>query len=103
MSNNPEHQYQQPSEDEGQAISNNKTSTVKTERINAVFLVTIDRPQVRNAIDGPTAAALAQAFRSLTPFRLVGVPWWCILLLGFSPSRKMIYLSSSQTKKAALT
>jgi enoyl-CoA hydratase len=28
-----------------------------------VVIVTIDRPEVRNAVDGPTAAALAEAFR----------------------------------------
>lgn len=41
-----------------------KLNNVKTERAGAVFLVTIDRPQVRNAIDGPTAIALAQTFRA---------------------------------------
>jgi len=41
-----------------------KLDKVRTECIDAVFVVTINRPQVRNAIDGPTAAALAQAFRS---------------------------------------
>lgn len=30
----------------------------------AVCVVTIDRPEVRNAVDGPTAALLAEAFRS---------------------------------------
>jgi enoyl-CoA hydratase len=29
----------------------------------AVCVITIDRPEVRNAVDGPTAAALADAFR----------------------------------------
>lgn len=38
-------------------------SSVKTEQRDATFLVTIDRPAVRNAIDGPTAHALAEAFR----------------------------------------
>ena len=37
---------------------------VRTEQTGAVLVVTIDRPQVRNAIDGPTAAALAVAFRA---------------------------------------
>src|SRR6266852_2915862 len=41
-----------------------KLDNVRTECIDEVFVVTIERPQVRNAIDGPTAAALAQAFRS---------------------------------------
>lgn len=39
-------------------------STVLTEKIDTIFVVTINRPAVRNAIDGPTAAALAQAFRA---------------------------------------
>lgn len=33
------------------------------ERAGAVTTVILDRPQVRNAVDGPTAAALADAFR----------------------------------------
>jgi enoyl-CoA hydratase len=33
------------------------------EREDAVAVVTLDRPEVRNAVDGPTAAALAEAFR----------------------------------------
>jgi enoyl-CoA hydratase len=38
-------------------------STVRCEPDGAVTIVTIDRPAVRNAVDGPTAAALADAFR----------------------------------------
>ncbi len=38
-------------------------STVRTERRGTTFVVTIDRPEVRNAVDGPTAALLAAAFR----------------------------------------
>jgi len=38
-------------------------STVQYETDGAVAIVTIDRPQVRNAVDGATAAALAAAFR----------------------------------------
>jgi enoyl-CoA hydratase len=38
-------------------------SAIRFEIDEAVAIVTIDRPQVRNAVDGPTAAALAQAFR----------------------------------------
>ena len=37
--------------------------TVRTERRGTTFVVTIDRPEVRNAVDGPTAAQLATAFR----------------------------------------
>lgn len=37
--------------------------TVRTERNGPVLVVTIDRPQARNAVDRATAAALADAFR----------------------------------------
>jgi enoyl-CoA hydratase len=37
--------------------------TVRYETEGPVAVVTIDRPEVRNAVDGPTAAALADAFR----------------------------------------
>jgi enoyl-CoA hydratase len=37
---------------------------LRTESHGPVFAVTIDRPAVRNAIDGPTAAALASTFRA---------------------------------------
>jgi enoyl-CoA hydratase len=36
---------------------------VRTERSGAVTTVILNRPDVRNAVDGPTAAALAAAFR----------------------------------------
>jgi len=38
--------------------------TVKIERDGAVWTVTIDRPAARNAVDGPTAKALADTFRA---------------------------------------
>jgi enoyl-CoA hydratase len=38
--------------------------TVLVERHGAVTVVTIDRPEVRNAVDRPTADALAEAFRA---------------------------------------
>ncbi|MEE8558787.1 MAG: crotonase/enoyl-CoA hydratase family protein [Myxococcota bacterium] len=38
-------------------------STVLTETRGSVGIVTINRPEVRNAVDGPTARALAEAFR----------------------------------------
>jgi enoyl-CoA hydratase len=38
--------------------------TVHVERVEAVTVVTIDRPEARNAVDRPTAAALAEAFRA---------------------------------------
>ena len=36
---------------------------VRVEKAGAVTTVVLDRPEVRNAVDGPTAAALAEAFR----------------------------------------
>jgi enoyl-CoA hydratase len=36
---------------------------VRVERSGAVTTVVLDRPEVRNAVDGPAAAALAEAFR----------------------------------------
>ena len=39
-------------------------STVRVERQESIAIVTIDRPQVRNAVDGVTAIALADAFRA---------------------------------------
>jgi enoyl-CoA hydratase len=37
---------------------------VHTERRGEIAIVTIDRPEVRNAVDGPTADALVAAFES---------------------------------------
>ena len=37
--------------------------SVRVERAGPVTTVILDRPEVRNAVDGPTAAALADAFR----------------------------------------
>jgi len=39
------------------------TDTVQFRSEGPVAVITIDRPEVRNAVDGPTAAALADAFR----------------------------------------
>jgi len=38
--------------------------SVEVETVDAVTVVTIDRPEARNAVDRPTAAALADAFRA---------------------------------------
>lgn len=38
--------------------------TVRVERAGSVTTVLINRPEARNAVDGPTAAALADAFRA---------------------------------------
>jgi enoyl-CoA hydratase len=40
------------------------TSTVRIEKSGPVWTVIIDRPAARNAIDGPTAAQLLEAFQS---------------------------------------
>jgi len=37
--------------------------SVVIEKNGTIFTVIIDRPEVKNAVDGPTAAALANAFR----------------------------------------
>src|SRR5262245_11672370 len=37
--------------------------SVRIERDGPIAIVTLHRPHVRNAVDGPTAAALAEAFR----------------------------------------
>ncbi len=49
--------------------------SVRVETDGPVVVVTIDRPEVRNAVDGPTAAALADAFRAFDadPDRRVAV------------------------------
>lgn len=39
-------------------------STVQVSRSGDITTVTINRPEVRNAVDGPTAALLAEAFRA---------------------------------------
>jgi enoyl-CoA hydratase len=39
------------------------SNTVLTEAQDDVLVVTINRPEVRNAVDGPTAQALVEAFR----------------------------------------
>ena len=44
-------------------MGENDRSTVTTEVRDTTLVVTIDRPEVRNAVDGPTATALADAFR----------------------------------------
>jgi enoyl-CoA hydratase len=40
------------------------TTTVRLDRDGEIWTVTIERPEVRNAVDGPTARALADAFRA---------------------------------------
>src|SRR5581483_2071102 len=40
-----------------------RMSNVSSERRDSILIVTINRPEVRNAIDAPTAAALAHTFR----------------------------------------
>jgi enoyl-CoA hydratase len=40
------------------------SNTVRIDRAQAIWVVTITRPQVRNAVDGPTAHQLEAAFRA---------------------------------------
>ncbi len=51
--------------------------SVRIERNGPVLTVVLDRPQARNAVDGPTAAALADAFREFDadPQAAVAVLW----------------------------
>jgi enoyl-CoA hydratase len=51
--------------------------TVRIEREDSVWTVVLDRPDVRNAVDGPTARALADAFREFDadPTARVAVLW----------------------------
>ncbi|MBO0853559.1 MAG: crotonase/enoyl-CoA hydratase family protein [Nocardia sp.] len=51
--------------------------TVRIERNGPVFTVVLDRPHARNAVDGPTARALADAFREFDadPEAAVAVLW----------------------------
>ncbi|MFJ6632051.1 crotonase/enoyl-CoA hydratase family protein [Streptomyces sp. NPDC091376] len=42
---------------------NDDSPSVRTERDGPVLTVVLSRPEVRNAVDGPTAALLADAFR----------------------------------------
>jgi enoyl-CoA hydratase len=53
------------------------TPAVRIDRQGPVTTVILSRPQVRNAVDGPTAAALADAFRSFEadPGAAVAVLW----------------------------
>jgi enoyl-CoA hydratase len=46
-----------------QARGGHNRASVRVERSGAVAVVTLDRPEVRNAIDGPAAARLAAAVR----------------------------------------
>src|SRR6266498_2249229 len=59
--------------DQGDAMAER---TVLVEREGPVTVVTINRPERRNAVDGPTAAALAGAFRAFDadPDSSAGVP-----------------------------
>jgi enoyl-CoA hydratase len=52
-------------------------SAVRIERDGPVFTVVLSRPEVRNAVDGPTAALLADAFRRFDadPDASVAVLW----------------------------
>ncbi len=51
-----------PAERSGAAGASPRAPTVRVERRGPVTTVILDRPAVRNAVDGPAAAALAEAF-----------------------------------------
>jgi enoyl-CoA hydratase len=42
---------------------------VRYERVGAAAVLTIDRPERRNAIDGPTAERLAAGYEGLAAFQ----------------------------------
>ncbi|WFB11070.1 crotonase/enoyl-CoA hydratase family protein [Streptomyces sp. LX-29] len=52
-------------------------TAVRVERVGPVTTVVLSRPEVRNAVDGPTASALADAFRAFDadPGARVAVLW----------------------------
>jgi len=52
-----------PSGGTGPRGSNLPSMSVRVDRTGPITTVVIDRPEARNAVDGPTAAALADAFR----------------------------------------
>lgn len=64
MSSLPESQDHFPDEAGNAAGPMNRPPVVSTERLGSVFVVTINRPEVRNAIDKATADALIQAFQT---------------------------------------
>jgi len=51
---------------------------IRTESENGVYIVTIDRPEVRNCVDGPTSRSLAEAFRRFDADDSLG----CAILTG---------------------
>ena len=46
-------------------MSTSDAPAVQTHEAGSVLVITINRPKVRNAVDGATARALAQAFDQL--------------------------------------
>lgn len=44
-------------------LQGNRMSDIEIEILDGITLITINRPQARNAVDGPTAKLLASAFR----------------------------------------
>lgn len=64
MSSLREPQDQSPDETTTAEGPLSKTTVVSTERLGTVFVVTINRPEARNAVDRGTAHALAHAFQA---------------------------------------
>ena len=52
---------------------------IRIEKIYPIYIIIIDNPEVKNAVDGPTAEELANAFRNFEQDEkaLVGVLWGC--------------------------
>src|SRR5580692_7336726 len=51
-----------PAHSAGSARTPAKASAVRVDRAGPVTTIILNRPEVRNAVDGPTAGALAEAF-----------------------------------------
>ena len=49
----------------GRGVDLRRTRTVQTRELDGILVITINRPKVRNAVDGATARALAEAFDQL--------------------------------------
>ncbi|HLX40621.1 MAG TPA: crotonase/enoyl-CoA hydratase family protein [Ktedonobacteraceae bacterium] len=61
----PQNQFSDDTNAAGEAFNQtHAASIVSTERLGKVFVVTINRPEVRNAIDREAANALVQAFQT---------------------------------------
>ena len=58
---------------------------ITVEKQSTTTIVAINRPAVKNAVDGPTAAELAAAFRDLMPMTISASPFSPELAIPFVP------------------